>query len=915
MSEEIDEPSWFYVNQYGEKQGPYRVAEFKELANEGLILSDTLVWSPSYPDWLPARELAGLVPSELSQVVQSASESAVEPAPIESAPVDVVPLAPVESSAPVVEMVDPALMEALPEKTQESATAGPESVVAVAELEPVQDERLKPRQGSFLFPRIIFGFVVSLILGVVAGVACGAVTLSPFLGLVAFAVAFLLVLAIFIYAAFVSYKKERYELTSSTVLCHQGGLFSDQTIEVEICNVTHVSLKLPWIRHKLFGIGTISIDSAGTSKPVLLNSIKTPQEVYQRIAERMKRNGYQLRKENLLHEERPAVAGLILTALQIGVGVFVALSLGWSTLGMSYMVASEMGVEWLVGVLAVLFVFASLVFLVVYFLDMRRRVYRVYDDAVVYYKGFLTRFEALIPYENIADASTKQKFLEKVFNIYNVVISCQGGAKEIKFNLLQRGVELSDCIDELVIEANKNPSPAELMSGQSSAQSVEGEFARDEPALVLPENAWTTDLRMNPARTLVPLLILLPAVPLWISATIRAVIAFMCTNYTVGGGSIGSSYRFFTTNEREFAYDKITGLVVKENLWDRMFKTFTLQFWSIGSSKTLELAHVKKNEVDLEAVLNQIGIPTETEEEREIATKFSPWAWMRAHPFALFFGILLTVGLIAGAVFSGETILFTLASVPALLAVIGLAYSWGFYSQQRLSFRDHHVEATQGIIARSSYFARYRNVKKNLVTQYPCGKDGSLQIFVAGEQMIGQENEKKGGSKITKPCSFTLGYLPRVFSKGQLLDDILGGRVEVSPWAQPADPLPVVVESKRGLGNSLVTLILLSIILFPLLLIFPITLPLTIIGVKRCRYRVEAGRVASSWGIFFKREATVLLNRVDSLQQRQGFLNKIFKNGQVSIMTAGSSKPDLEMPAAETYQALYKEIKQLSKKG
>ena len=77
---------------------------------------------------------------------------------------------------------------------------------------------------------------------------------------------------------------------------------------------------------------------------------------------------------------------------------------------------------------------------------------------------------------------------------------------------------------------------------------------------------------------------------------------------------------------------------------------------------------------------------------------------------------------------------------------------------------------------------------------------------------------------------------------------------------------------------------------------------------------MEAGRAVASWGLLFRKQESILLDRVDSRQQRRGILNKLFKNGSVSIMTAGSSRPDLVMQAAEGYETIYKELKERSKK-
>lgn len=94
--------------------------------------------------------------------------------------------------------------------------------------------------------------------------------------------------------------------------------------------------------------------------------------------------------------------------------------------------------------------------------------------------------------------------------------------------------------------------------------------------------------------------------------------------------------------------------------------------------------------------------------------------------------------------------------------------------------------------------------------------------------------------------------------------------------------------------------------------LLPVTIPITIIRVKRWRYRIEDFRIVTHHGVLFRSETSVLLDRVDSLQQSQGLLNKIFKNGKVSVMTAGSSKPDLVLIDSPAYLRLYEEIRKRS---
>jgi membrane protein YdbS with pleckstrin-like domain len=116
-------------------------------------------------------------------------------------------------------------------------------------------------------------------------------------------------------------------------------------------------------------------------------------------------------------------------------------------------------------------------------------------------------------------------------------------------------------------------------------------------------------------------------------------------------------------------------------------------------------------------------------------------------------------------------------------------------------------------------------------------------------------------------------------------------------------------------GNTVFGWVVASVLLMPLIALLPVTLPLAILATKRWRYQVDEGRVIAWWGVLFRKRSSVLLDRVDSLQQNQGPLGKMFQNGRVSIMTAGSSKPDLVMSAAKDFRKLYQAIRERSQGG
>lgn len=766
---------------------------------------------------------------------------------------------------------------------------------------------LKPRQETFMFRRVVIGLVGTLLLSSIAVFLLFVAERSLWWSAPVFVVGGVLSF----YAAWVAYRKERYEIHDHRVLCHRGGLFGDETTELELRNVTHLKVKLPWLRHKFFGIGHVMVESAGNSQPITMFALREPIEVYDELRQRLRKNGFDLNQRQLLHEESPAMAGIILELLGMIGGFLVMLFLSSSML---VSLLDEIKSTGLSSVLLALFpaaLLAVFAFIVVRILDLRRRSYRVYDDVVVYEEGFLTRENAFIPYENIADASTKRTLLDQIFGIFDVQISCQGSGSEIKFRRLKHGLELSTAIDHLITAATDKPKwkPAT----QEGSAATKSRPQRREPEAMHSGPAISGEFKMNAARVMLPLLLLIPLLPIWIVFMISRGIQLTFTTYSLRSGSLRHQFSFLNINVREFTYGKVTGVIVKRNLWDRLFDTMTVKFWSIGSGEAMEFAHIKRDVLDLAALLRQLGIPPASAEPYETQVKFSLMSWLRARLNFLPPVLIITCAA-AIASYQTEPMVFG-GYMVALLAVVIISLIHGvmYYPRQTLSFHEHHVEARQGIIAKRHYYACYRNIKRRKTTLYPGGKVGSLEIFVAGEEksefIIGQKAKNAEADGLKRQCSFRVGFVTHASEVGNLLDDILCGRVEAGSHARPAGPLEVLIEAPRSVKSAMLRISLLSLLLFPLLVLLPFTLTWFAIAIKRWRYQIDLARIVIRRGVFYRTEESTLLDRVDSLKQNQGPIHKLCGNGHVAIMTAGSSKPDLNIADCPDFRRVYEIIR------
>jgi membrane protein YdbS with pleckstrin-like domain len=225
--------------------------------------------------------------------------------------------------------------------------------------------------------------------------------------------------------------------------------------------------------------------------------------------------------------------------------------------------------------------------------------------------------------------------------------------------------------------------------------------------------------------------------------------------------------------------------------------------------------------------------------------------------------------------------------------------------KQKISFHAEHLEAQTGIFLRQHIHVRYDNVKKVESTQIPFTDQGRLTLYVAGERGV-QQQKGHAGAGLKIPYSLHGNYIEGISLKVDAVDALMLGLIKPSQiegeHAQDGD---VLLVSQPSMANELVVLMLVGLFMPPLWLFTPILAW----QIKVRRYRVESDRVVLRGGILFKSVTSVLFNRIDTLQQNQGALGKAFGNGQVTILTAGSSMPDLTVANIPDYQDVYSTIR------
>ena len=721
-------------------------------------------------------------------------------------------------------------------------------------------------------------------------------------------------------AALARYRKTIYEVHEDRIVVHGGGLVSDHEVEVHYPNITHVKWVRPWLYHKFFGVGWVYVEVAGGGAgAIAFQGIERSGDVQAEIRRNMGQV-FSMSTERLLHAEKPAGVGifvdLVLKSAWAAI-VFVFFGMGilrqlWRMLEEHELLADAN----LVPLLVLLILLAVIIgggLLTLRFLDLKRRDYRVYDGVIEYQEGFLSRHDAFIPVENLSNSSISRRMTERVTNLYNVVVSCQGAGQQVMFRYLRNGPALNEVLDGLIDTSEAPaaaPAPAPRVGGGDVPPPLPGTEAR--ALMEMPPGDGIggpeTSYRMHVTRSVVPMVLyFVVLLPLMFFAPFvllilmiqlgRQLVRVFRTTYRLRKNSVQESYQFVSMRNREFSNEKITGVVFRENVLDRMFGTIRIEFWSIGDGREIVFQNVRKSDELVAAACARARIrmddPVET-----IRPEFSVGRFLSANLPTLVVYAVLIAGVVVAAVYYHWVIsllLVVLVPLPLLVWMRGCIY----HSRARLALHPDCMVFERGILVQTRTCARHANIKDVTTLKFPGYDCGAMRFNVAGERK--DENSQGAAS----PYGFTMRYVPGIIHKSEHFDE----EVLARDAARPSRTL-VPIEARKALGNTVVRTLLTGVIIFPLSVLLPVTLPLFVRWASLVRYRIEPGRVLMRKGRLYRSQTSILFDRIDHIQTREGALNKLFKNGDILISTAGSSRAELILANVKGHEAFYAALRE-----
>ncbi|MFO7821909.1 MAG: PH domain-containing protein [Lentisphaeria bacterium] len=751
---------------------------------------------------------------------------------------------------------------------------------------------LKPQKDVFILRTALIGIAVCTALAGVAMIATAFISLGlPLL----IALAWVVFSVFLMYRAKIVYRKEQYEVLLDRIIVRRGGLVSDAEVELQLDHVTHVKWIRPWLRHKFFGTGNIIVEAAGSAtSSVILRDLGNTEAVHAQIRTGLRNYSFSMSTENLLHREAPADLGIVAEMIAGGIGGFFGLAFIFGPIILPAAISFPPII-----LLAPILAGIGVIALVLHYFDLKRRVYSVYDGLVEYHEGFLTRNDAFMPIENLSNSEISRNLIERLTNLHQVKISCQGAGQEITFKHLEHGPELDQVIKEIIDTQSRQTTTEEIETHENAADKTkavpETQVVRDKES--------TGRYRMHGLRTMLPYLLSLFLLPLLIIAfplligliigTVYAVIKIKNTTYYVNKSTIAEEFDFITSKTREFTTDKITGITFRESIIDKWFDTCSIAFWSIGAADEIAFRNIPKHSGLYEMTRAKAGICPQ-EDICEINSNFSLQRYLAANFFGLLFaGLLILAGSVTGIILHSPWAfaVILIAFIPA----VAYSYRRVYYRRSMVTLFKSCIEYRRGLIIREWTYALYPNVKDISTTKHPCVDSGSMRFNVAGEKI-----RKTNNGEVRIPYGFTFNYAPEILKQDDVFDQLLLGRSGV---AEAAEPLMV---ARKAPANTVVVVCLICLPVLPLL---PLVLGIALWRVSLVRYIVEPDRVLMRKGALYRKQTSIIYDRIDHIQTKQNVLNKMFKNGNIIINTAGSSKPELILSAVPNWRELHTQLR------
>ena len=746
-----------------------------------------------------------------------------------------------------------------------------------------------PHYKSFVELPVYIGLLLTLALSFIAPVF---LPLSYALGIVA---VLWVLFSFFAAQVRAECKKTRLVFLEDKIIFYSGGLFSGTQTTLLVRNITQIRLVKPFVRNRLFGTSSLHIKAAGIQGVgISLNHFLLGEQAYTNLYALLQKNGFSLKKKELLHERTPVVAAIILQNL-FAVGVFFfALVASFGAL------IINLGFGLLIGFVVVL---SACVF-VLHIVDSIYKKYVIYNDALEYSEGFLTQVISVIPAENLAAAASTQTVIERLLDVRSIEVHTQGTGT-LSFPFIGDGLVVEQTIDglakkyspllrEKISESNLHAHAHKKQRVHTEkSSSVSKSYSQNVPRAVA-----TIIVSLMSAFTIVIVyaiidVILLGSAPsvlflgiglfiVFISTWVPRLIEMLCTRYEIRSQGIYSEYSFLSRSVKEFSDNKLVGVQIKRSVLDQIMGTASFEFMSLSSAPNIVFKHIK----DVDSVLFLI---------REKYSLDSAFVSVHTSSFSV---RSLILRYMPAYIFLGLAVLiasfFFIYAILLAGIILGVFVLSGFlrYRQSHISLFSEHIEHRVGFFVITHTLVRYQDIKYQEASRYRFCSDGELYISIGGVSGVETDtNQQTPGYS----NGFTVRYIQQSHELLDTIDKTLGcfSRNQV------------VSSSLRSKKTASVRWLLGSLFLLgaPIVL-----LPVWLYVVSRYYYVREPSRLVQFRSVWNVKKRSVLFSNIDHVGSAQTVSNKLFRTGSVQVFTVGSLSADIILYDLPDYTQWKKDI-------
>ena len=268
--------------------------------------------------------------------------------------------------------------------------------------------QIKPNKISFILfsnPLVIFLVIILIFLNIIVGFIINTTwnidTESSFIFISMFSIPIVALLLISIFWTYIVYKKEEYIITDRKIIYNYWNLFSDNSVEISLDRVVIVHSILWFVQHSLFKTWDLIIKTAwSSSSKINFSNISNTSDIYNALQSKMQKNWFHLQKDKLVQEARPHMLWIFWEIFSKLFGLIVIFFYG-IIIGIEELNTSNLDYTWII---ISIFIIILLAYIILTYLDLKRRRYDVYTDSVFYNEWFLTKRYSFIPMAVIPQA-------------------------------------------------------------------------------------------------------------------------------------------------------------------------------------------------------------------------------------------------------------------------------------------------------------------------------------------------------------------------------------------------------------------------------------------------------------------------------------------------------------------------------